>query len=183
MTRCHGSCATLLITVTALTHGLSRLGFLRLASRLTNLFNARVTTHVYPRRALWPSSQYHYPSCILPFPRRPHRPTRCGYGSALWFLSFFDFMHGVQARRYHSGTHSASSCTIRILSLAIVAVCLSRCYHQYPWSQIVMSTDQPRWLDYLVCSITLLLADLRCFKHHFFLYRTICLPCCRLVHL
>ena len=88
MTRCHGSCATLLITVTALTHGLFRLGFLRLASRLTNLFNVRVTTHVYPRRALWPSSQYHYPSCILPFPRRPHRPTRCGYGSALWFLSF-----------------------------------------------------------------------------------------------
>ena len=36
--------------------------------------------------------------------RQPHRCNLSGFGSAFRF----DLLHGVQARRYHSGTHSAS---------------------------------------------------------------------------
>lgn len=50
MTRCHGSCATLLITVTALTHGLSRLGFF-VSHLVLPIFLMFVSRHTYTHGA------------------------------------------------------------------------------------------------------------------------------------
>lgn len=80
----------------------------------------RVTTHVYPRLTLQSLSHYHYLSCTLRLPLSASRL----YSVRFWFWFAFclsAFVHGVQARRYHSGTHSASSCTIRLSSLVLVA--------------------------------------------------------------
>lgn len=64
---------------------------------------------------------------------------------------FMLLSHGVQARRYHSGTHSASYCTIRLFTCCTLAFCLSR-YHHTLGHRLLWSTDQPRSLDLLYCS-------------------------------
>ena len=82
---------------------------LRLASCLTNLCNVRVIydTRIPTTRAL---AIVAVPSPFL----YTTLPSSASSADLIWswFCSmvfvFLDFMHGVQARRYHSGTHSAS---------------------------------------------------------------------------
>lgn len=134
---CHGSDSPSLPAWSVLPSWL-----LHLASRLY-LLMIRVTTHVYPRRTLWSSPRYRYPSCILHL----SLSTSPSHLVWVWFcflLSAFCLLIYCMAFRLEDTILALirpPSCTIRLLSLVLVAFVFFA-LSSYPWSQIAM-VDRP----------------------------------------